>query len=71
MVYLRLTQFEALVVQLLLKMVYGDGVEDAVKETQPNKDNGIDEIIEENQDGILFLIYPDQANGSRQNRQPS
>ena len=53
---LRPAQFEALVVQLLLKMGYGDGTEDAGKVTQLSKDNGIDGIIKEDQLGF-FSIY--------------
>lgn len=44
--------FESLVVDLLLSMGYGDGIDDAGKVTQPTNDGGIDGIIKEDQLGF-------------------
>ena len=46
------TDFEKLVVQLLLKMGYGDGIEGAGIVTRPTADEGIDGIIKEDQLGF-------------------
>lgn len=46
------TDFEKLVVKLLLKMGYGNGIDDAGKVTPPCKDDGIDGIIKEDQFGF-------------------
>lgn len=46
------TQFEKLVVVLLLKMGYGDGIEKAGFVTQKSNDGGIDGIIKEDQLGF-------------------
>ncbi len=46
------TEFESLVVKLLLKMGYGNGIEDAGKVTKATGDGGIDGIIKEDQLGF-------------------
>lgn len=46
------TEFERLVVTLLLKMGYGSGIEGAGRVTQPTSDGGIDGIIKEDQLGF-------------------
>ena len=46
------TEFERLVVKLLLKMGYGNGVDDAGLVTQQSNDEGIDGIIKEDQLGF-------------------
>ena len=46
------TEFEKLVVKLLLKMGYGDGIENAGHVTPPSGDGGIDGIIKEDQLGF-------------------
>ena len=46
------TEFETLVVKLLLKMGYGHGIEDAGKVTRATGDGGIDGIIKEDQLGF-------------------
>lgn len=46
------TEFETLVVKLLLKMGYGNGIEDAGKVTRATGDGGIDGIIKEDQLGF-------------------
>lgn len=46
------TEFETLVVKLLLKMGYGYGIEDARKVTRATGDGGIDGIIKEDQLGF-------------------
>lgn len=46
------TGFETLVVKLLLKMGYGNGIEDAGKVTRATGDGGIDGIIKEDQLGF-------------------
>lgn len=46
------TGFEALVVELLLSMGYGSGIDNAGKVTQPTNDGGIDGIIKEDQLGF-------------------
>lgn len=46
------SQFEALVVKLLLGMGYGSGIDDAGKVTQRSKDGGIDGIIKEDKLGF-------------------
>ncbi len=46
------TEFETLVVKLLLKMGYGYGIEDAGKVTRATGDGGIDGIIKEDQLGF-------------------
>ncbi|WP_028515198.1 restriction endonuclease [Ruminococcus flavefaciens] len=48
-------EFEHLVVQLLLKMGYGDGIDDAGKVTHPTSDGGIDGIIKEDQLGFSYI----------------
>ncbi len=48
-------EFEHLVVQLLLKMGYGDGIDDAGKVTRPTSDGGIDGIIKEDQLGFSYI----------------
>ena len=49
------TEFERLVVKLLLKMGYGSGIEEAGRVTQPSKDGGIDGIIKEDQLGFSSI----------------
>lgn len=49
------TEFEKLVVQLLLKMGYGSGIEDAGFVTQQTNDGGIDGIIKEDQLGFSSI----------------
>ena len=46
------TEFERLVVKLLLKMGYGSGIDEAGKVTQQSNDGGIDGIIKEDQLGF-------------------
>ncbi len=46
------TEFETLVVKLLLKMGYGSGIEDAGRVTRATGDGGIDGIIKEDQLGF-------------------
>ena len=46
------TEFEKLVVKLLLKMGYGSGIDDAGVVTQQSNDGGIDGIIKEDQLGF-------------------
>lgn len=46
------TEFERLVVKLLLKMGYGSGIDEAGKVTQQTNDGGIDGIIKEDQLGF-------------------
>ena len=46
------TEFESLVVKLLLKMGYGNGIEDAGKVTKATGDGGIDGVIKEDQLGF-------------------
>lgn len=46
------TEFEALVVKLLLKMGYGNGIDDAGRVTRATGDGGIDGIIKEDQLGF-------------------
>ncbi|MBR2597359.1 MAG: restriction endonuclease [Clostridiales bacterium] len=46
------TGFEALVVELLLKMGYGNGIDNAGRVTQATNDGGIDGIIKEDQLGF-------------------
>lgn len=48
-------EFEHLVVQLLLKMGYGDGIDDAGRVTRPTSDVGIDGIIKEDQLGFSYI----------------
>ena len=45
-------EFESLVVKLLLKMGYGNGIEGAGRVTSPTNDGGIDGIIKEDQLGF-------------------
>ena len=47
--------FEELVVELLLKMGYGNGIDDAGKVTQPTNDGGIDGVIKEDQLGFSSI----------------
>ncbi|MGX8716634.1 MAG: restriction endonuclease [bacterium] len=47
--------FEALVVELLKKMGYGSGIDDAGFVTQASNDRGIDGIIKEDQLGFSFI----------------
>ena len=49
------TEFERLVVKLLLKMGYGSGIEEAGMVTQPSNDGGIDGIIKEDQLGFSHI----------------
>lgn len=49
------TDFEKLVVQLLLKMGYGDGVDDAGNVTTATRDGGIDGLIKEDQLGFSYI----------------
>ena len=46
------TEFEKLVVKLLLQMGYGSGIDDAGMVTQRSNDGGIDGIIKEDQLGF-------------------
>ena len=46
------TEFEKLVVKLLLRMGYGNGIDEAGRVTQRSKDGGIDGIIKEDQLGF-------------------
>ena len=46
------SEFEKLVVKLLLRMGYGNGLDDAGRVTQKSKDGGIDGIIKEDQLGF-------------------
>lgn len=46
------TDFEKLVVKLLLKMGYGNGIDEAGMVTPPSKDDGIDGVIKEDQFGF-------------------
>lgn len=46
------TEFERLVVKLLLRMGYGNGIDEAGRVTQRSKDGGIDGIIKEDQLGF-------------------
>ncbi len=48
-------EFERLVVKLLLKMGYGNGIEEAGKVTQLSNDGGIDGIIKEDQLGFSHI----------------
>ncbi len=48
-------EFERLVVKLLLKMGYGNGIEDAGVVTQQSNDGGIDGIIKEDQLGFSSI----------------
>ncbi len=63
------TEFEKLVVKLLLKMGYGDGSEESGKVTQQSNDGGIDGIIKEDQLGFSQIYIqakqwaPDQTVG--------
>lgn len=63
------TEFEKLVVKLLVKMGYGNGLEDAARVTQPTNDGGIDGIIREDQLGFSHIYIqakqwaPDQTVG--------
>ena len=49
------TEFEKLVVKLLLNMGYGSGIEEAGKVTQRSNDGGIDGIIKEDQLGFSSI----------------
>lgn len=49
------SEFESLVVKLLLKMGYGNGIDDAGKVTQQSNDGGIDGIIQEDQLGFSSI----------------
>ena len=49
------TEFERLVVKLLLKMGYGSGIEEAGKVTRASNDGGIDGIIKEDQLGFSHI----------------
>lgn len=49
------TEFEKLVVQLLLRMGYGNGIDDAGMVTQQSNDGGIDGIIKEDQLGFSHI----------------
>ncbi len=49
------SEFEHLVVKLLLKMGYGSGIEEAGMVTQPSNDGGIDGIIKEDQLGFSHI----------------
>lgn len=49
------SEFERLVVKLLLKMGYGSGIEEAGKVTQASNDGGIDGIIREDQLGFSHI----------------
>lgn len=49
------TEFERLVVKLLLKMGYGSGIDDAGMVTQQSNDGGIDGIIKEDQLGFSHI----------------
>jgi restriction system protein len=50
-------EFERLVVKLLLRMGYGNGIDDAGLVTQQSNDGGIDGIIKEAAPiGVAFLI---------------
>ncbi|MDD6154986.1 MAG: restriction endonuclease [Eubacteriales bacterium] len=49
------TEFENLVVRLLLQMGYGSGIEEAGMVTQPSNDGGIDGIIKEDQLGFSSI----------------
>lgn len=49
------TEFEQLVVKLLLKMGYGSGIDDAGIVTKPSDDGGIDGIIKEDQLGFSSI----------------
>ena len=49
------TEFEQLVVKLLLKMGYGSGIEGAGKVTQQSNDGGIDGVIQEDQLGFSSI----------------
>ena len=49
------TEFEKLVVKLLLKMGYGNGIDEAGMVTQQSNDGGIDGIIKEDQLGFSSI----------------
>lgn len=49
------SEFEKLVVKLLLKMGYGNGIDDAGMVTQQSNDGGIDGIIKEDQLGFSHI----------------
>jgi len=49
------TDFEKLVLKLLLKMGYGSGIEDSGWVTPPSNDEGIDGIIKEDQLGFSSI----------------
>ena len=49
------SEFERLVVRLLLKMGYGNGIDNAGIVTQPSNDGGIDGIIKEDQLGFSHI----------------
>ncbi len=49
------TEFEKLVVSLLLRMGYGNGISEAGMVTQPSNDGGIDGIIKEDQLGFSSI----------------
>ncbi|MGN0311960.1 MAG: restriction endonuclease [Lachnospiraceae bacterium] len=49
------TEFEKLVVKLLLHMGYGSGIDDAGKVTQQSNDGGIDGVIKEDQLGFSHI----------------
>ena len=49
------TEFEALVVRLLLQMGYGSGIDDAAIVTKKSNDGGIDGIIKEDQLGFSSI----------------
>ncbi|MDO4962034.1 MAG: restriction endonuclease [Eubacteriales bacterium] len=58
------TEFEKLVVKLLLQMGYGSGIDGAGVVTQRSNDGGIDGIIKENQLGFSSIyIQAKQWNG--------
>lgn len=52
---LKPTEFEKLVVKLLLKMGYGSGIDEAGITTKPSDDGGIDGIIKEDQLGFSSI----------------
>ncbi len=52
---LKPSEFEKLVVKLLLKMGYGSGIDDAGIVTKPSDDGGIDGIIKEDQLGFSSI----------------
>ncbi len=58
-------QFEKLVIELLLKMGYGSGIDDAGVVTQQSSDGGIDGIIKEDQLGFssIYIFIFRQNNG--------